>query len=205
MSAPPTVVDLNRVWVDSPVRGLAQRRFELRQLTGMAGALDGTDVLDVGCGRRGTALRELVGPLGAASATGLELHEASVEAARRATADLPTVEVHQGDARDLAANSVAGRSYDVVLLSHVLHHSPDWRTVLHQAASVLGPGGRLLSCEMTARFVDSRLLRAVSYHPADGDRPTEATLRQAVLDAGLTVVGQRGLLGWWTALAARRA
>ena len=37
---------------------------------------------------------------------------------------------------------------------------------------MLRPDGRLYSCEMTARFVDSRPLRAVSRHPADGDRPT---------------------------------
>ena len=70
---------------------------------------------------------------------------------------------------------------------------------------MLRPGGRLYVSEMTARFVDSRVLRAVSFHPADGDRPTELAIADACAAAGLTVVGrQTRLLGTWTALVARK-
>lgn len=43
---------------------------------------------------------------------------------------------------------------------------------------------------MTARFVDSRPLRAVAFHPADGDRPTPSGVADACRAAGLTVLGQ---------------
>ena len=68
---------------------------------------------------------------------------------------------------------------------------------------MLRPGGRRYSCEMTARFVDSRPLRAVSRHPADGDRPTPDGLAAACRAAGLTVTAQdTRLAGCWTALVA---
>ena len=87
----------------------------------------------------------------------------------------------------------------------MLHHADRWREVVAEAARVLRPGGRFVSCEMTARFVDSRPLRAVSRHPADGDRPTPDGIAAACRDAGLTVVAQRTrLAGSWTSLVATR-
>ena len=107
-----------------------------------------------------------------------------------------------GDATALPA---AGESYDAVFGYHVLHHADAWRDAVREAARVLRPGGRLYSCEMTARFVDSRPLRAVAFHPADGDRPTPSGVADACRDAGLTVLGQEiRLAGCWTALVATR-
>jgi hypothetical protein len=58
---------------------------------------------------------------------------------------------------------------------------------------------------MTARIVDSRLLRAVSRHPSDGNRPTPAGLAAACSAAGLTVTGQETrFAGCWTALVATK-
>ena len=68
---------------------------------------------------------------------------------------------------------------------------------------MLRPGGRFFDCEMTARIVDSRALRAVSFHPADGDRPTPGTLAAACRGAGLRVQAQQTrFAGCWTALVA---
>jgi SAM-dependent methyltransferase len=91
------------------------------------------------------------------------------------------VEVREGDATGLAA---AAEAYDAVFAYHVLHHAEAWRDVVGEAARVLRPGGRFYSCEMTAKFVDSRLLRAVAFHPADGDRPTPSGLAEACRAAG---------------------
>ena len=200
---PPTLVDANRLWVDSRVRALVQRRVEAPVLLRLGGPVPGGRVLELGTGRRGTGLRLALEVFGAASADGVERYEPSVAACREAVGDLGgRVEVQRGDATALTASDGA---YDAVFSYHVLHHADAWRDVVREAARVLRPGGRLYSCEMTARFVDSRPLRAVSRHPADGDRPTPDGLAAACRAAGLTVTAQETrLAGCWTALVATR-
>jgi ubiquinone/menaquinone biosynthesis C-methylase UbiE len=203
-----TVVDANRLWVDSPVRARAQELFEARELLALGGRLTGGSAhqvraLEIGAGRKGTGIRLALTAFGADRVDAVELHPGSVAAALDATVDLARVRtVEVGDARSLAA---ADGTYDAVFCYHLLHHSPQWRRAVDEAARVLRPGGRFYVCEMTARFVDSAPLRAVSRHPDDGDRPTPDTLAEAVRAAGLQVLGQRTRFrGWWTALAAVR-
>ncbi len=199
-----TLLDANRLWVDARLRAAAQRRVETPVLRALAGPLPpGARALELGCGRRGTGVRLALDAFGAARVDAVDLHPASVVATRLATRDLgERVQVDVGDARALGA---ADGTYDLVLAFHVLHHTPGWRDVVAEAARVLRPGGRFLSAEMTARFVDSPVLRAVSRHPDDGDRPTPEGVEAAARAAGLRVDGQRTrYLGCWTALAATR-
>ncbi|WP_369138345.1 class I SAM-dependent methyltransferase [Modestobacter versicolor] len=202
-SVPPTLVDANRLWVDSRLRALVQRRVEAPLLLELGGPTHGGRALELGTGRRGTGLRLALDLFRAAAVDGVELHEPSVTACRAAVRDLgDRVDVQRGDATALTA---ATGSYDAVFGYHVLHHADAWRDAVAEAARVLRPGGRVYSCEMTARIVDSRPLRAVSRHPADGDRPTPAGLAAACTDAGLTLVGQQTrVAGCWTALVATR-
>lgn len=201
---PPTLVNANRLWVDSPVRALAQRRFEARELLALGGPVRGGTALEIGAGRRATGARLAVTVFGAAEVDAVELYPASVAAARSAVAGVPGVRaVDVGDATRLEAPDA---SYDAVFCYHLLHHAGDWRAAVAEAARVLRPGGRLYVCEMTARFVDAPLLRLVSRHPADGDRPTPEGIATAAERAGLRVRGQRTRFrGCWTALAAEAA
>jgi SAM-dependent methyltransferase len=200
---PPTLVDANRLWVDSRVRALVQRRVEAPVLLRLGGPVPRGRVLELGTGRRGTGLRLALEVFGAAHADGVEQYDASVAACREAVRDLRgRADVQRGDATALTAPD---GSYDAVFGYHVLHHADAWRDVVQEAARVLRPGGRLYSCEMTARIVDSRPLRAVSRHPADGDRPTPEALAVACRAVGLTVTAQdTRLAGCWTALVATR-
>jgi ubiquinone/menaquinone biosynthesis C-methylase UbiE len=200
-AVPPTVVDATRLWVDSRPRAAVQRRFEGPVLRRLGGDVPGGHVLELGTGRRGTGLRLAVQLFGAARADGVELYPDGVRACRDAVRDLgDRVQVAEGDATRLT--SAAG-SYDAVFGYHVLHHCPDWRRAVAEAARVLRPGGRFYDCEMTARVIDSRPLRAVSFHPADGDRPTPESLAEACRDAGLRVQAQETrFAGCWTALVA---
>jgi ubiquinone/menaquinone biosynthesis C-methylase UbiE len=200
---PPTLVDANRLWVDARLRALVQRRVEAPVLLRLGGPVSGGRVLELGTGRRGTGLRLALEVFGAAHADGVERFDDSVAACREAVRDLTgRVDVQRGDATALTAHDGA---YDAVFGYHVLHHADAWRDVVREAARVLRPGGRLYSCEMTARIVDSRPLRAVSRHPADGDRPTPEGLAAACTAAGLTVAAQETrLAGCWTALVATR-
>lgn len=200
-AVPRTVVDSTPLWIDSRPRAVAQRKFEAAVLHRLGGDVRGGTVLELGTGRRGTGLRLALDRFGAARVDGVELHPASVAACRAAVRDLgERVRVEQGDATRLSASE---SSYDAVFAYHVLHHAPAWRDAVREAARVLKPGGRFFSCEMTARIVDSRPLRAVAFHPADGDRPTPESLAAACRDAGLTVSAQETrFAGCWTALVA---
>ena len=203
-SVPPTYVDGTRLWVDSRPRAFLQRRGEAAILRRLGGEVPGGTVLELGPGRRGTGLRIALDVFGAERAESIDRYPASVAACRAAIRDLGgRVDVREGDVTALPAEE---GSYDAVFGYHVLHHAEAWRNVVREAARVLRPGGRFYSCEMTARFVDSRLLRAVAFHPADADRPTPTTLAAACQEAGLTVVGQETrLAGCWTGLVATRA
>ncbi|WP_228395219.1 class I SAM-dependent methyltransferase [Modestobacter roseus] len=201
---PPTLVDGTRLWVDARLRALVQRRGEAPILHRLGGDVPGGRALELGPGRRGTGLRLALELFGAEQATGVELYPASVADARLALDDLGgRVTVVQGDATALPQDD---SSVDAVFGYHVLHHVGPWREVVREAARVLRPGGRFYSCEMTARFIDSRPLRAVSRHPADGDRPIPEAIADACRDAGLTVVAQETrLAGLWTGLVATRS
>ena len=194
---------LNRLWVDSRMRAVAQARVEGPALRALAGARTAGRALEIGCGRRGTGIRLALNLLGAEHVDAIDLHTDSVRAVSRATADLADrVRVSVGDARALACPDAA---YDTVFSYHLLHHTPHWRTAVREAAQVLRPGGALLLCDMTARFVDHPIMRLLSRHPHDGDRPTPDALADAVAAAGLVLVGQRTrYLGCWTALVAVR-
>ena len=147
---PPTVVDANRLWVDSRLRALVQRRIEAAVLRRLGGQVPGGRVLELGTGRRGTGLRLALEVFGAEHADGVDRFDDSAAACREAVRDLGArVEVRTGDAGALA---VSDASYDAVFGYHVLHHAEAWRDVVGEAARLLRPGGRLYSCEMTARF-----------------------------------------------------
>ncbi len=197
-----TLLDANHLWVDSRPRALAQDLLEARTLKHLAGRPVVGRALDIGCGRRGTGSRLALTRFDVSAVDALDLHADTVTACRAALADLgDRVQVGVGDARELEASD--GR-YDAVFSYHLLHHTLRWREAVAEAARVLRPGGLFLSVEMTARFVDNPLLRVVSRHPDDGDRPTAASLAGALGDNGLRPLGTRGLLGCWTAVVAER-
>ena len=196
-----TVVDANRLWVDSSARALALRRYEVPLLERLGGPLDGGAVVDVGCGRRGAGARAALARLGADRVVAVDVHAASVEESRRRLADVADrVRLDVADAsRRLPVDDA---SVDGVLCLHVLHHAEDWAGVLREAARVLRPGGRLWGAEMDARFVDAAPLRLVSRHPRS-PRPTPERVRAALQEAGLrprSCVSTRGRLWFgWTA------
>jgi ubiquinone/menaquinone biosynthesis C-methylase UbiE len=136
---PATLLDANRLWVDSRVRALVQRRVEAPVLLRLGGQVPGGRVLELGTGRRGTGLRLALEVFDAGHADAVERYEASVAACREAVRDLGArVDVQTGDATVLPAPD---GSYDAVFGYHVLHHAEAWRDVVREAARVLRPAG----------------------------------------------------------------
>ncbi|TXR57758.1 class I SAM-dependent methyltransferase [Quadrisphaera setariae] len=187
--APPTLVDANRVWVDSWLRHQVGLHLEGPALARLGA--HGEVCVEVGTGRRGLGARVAVDRFGARRVTAVDLHPASVDATRRRTRDLAArpgvrVDVLVADAEALP---LPDASADLLVSFHALHHADDWRAVLAEAARVVRPGGQLALTEMTSRIVDAPWLRAVSHHP-DG-RFSSTELLDAVTAAGFEVAPER--------------
>jgi hypothetical protein len=105
-------------------------------------ALEGSDVLDVGCGS-GALVRELAAR--GARAVGMEISEDQLGDARRRAAD-GTVRYVVGSAQALPLDD---RSFDAVVFMRSLHHvpRPAMGEALAQAARVLAPGGVIYVAE----------------------------------------------------------
>lgn len=94
-------------------------------------------VLDAGCGNGRHLL--LAAAFGAEYIVGLDLSSA-VEVARRHTADLPTVDVVQGN---LLTPPLAEGSFDLIYSIGVIHHVPEPEAAIRTLTTCLRPGGTL--------------------------------------------------------------
>ena len=104
---------------------------------GVAALLDLGDVLDVGCGDGWSA--SLLAPR-ARSYVGVDRNERVLAAAKRRATDLPETRfVHA----DMEALPFEARTFDTVLLFHVLPHAEQPASAVAEAARVLREGGRL--------------------------------------------------------------
>jgi SAM-dependent methyltransferase len=133
------------------------------------GPLDGKQVVELGCGPRGSldALSERVGPTG--SAVGVDRSADAVELARGLVADrgLSNVDVVLGDAR---STGLPDAGYDLATARLVLVNVPQPEEIVAEAVRLVRPGG------------------TVAFHEADAvshvcDPPLEALTRlEEVLD-----------------------
>ena len=102
-------------------------------------ALNGTQVLDVGCG--GGILTEALARE-AANATGIDLAAASLSTARlHAESEGLAVNYRLVPVEELALSEAA--SFDVVTCMEMLEHVPDPAAIVQACASLLKPGGWL--------------------------------------------------------------
>jgi len=88
-------------------------------------------VADIGCGE-GSVIAALARSLGATGFSGFEVAPAAIEAARRRHYDVP-VEFSVFDGRRIPSED---KAFDAAILSHVLEHVAEPRSLLHEAARV---------------------------------------------------------------------
>ena len=159
--------------------GPAAQRAIRRRIHWLCAQVEGSDVLDVGCGDGGTAL--LLGREGS-TVVGVDHAQSALdEAERRLAAEADAV---RGRVRFLHAEAndlpLPDASFDTVLLGEVLEHLVRPRPVLDEAARLLRPGGALVLTIGYERDAPSRspsgrarAARATA-SPSSGSNPSRA-------------------------------
>jgi 2-polyprenyl-6-hydroxyphenyl methylase/3-demethylubiquinone-9 3-methyltransferase len=160
--------------------------------------LKGLRMLDIGCGAG--ILSEPLARLGA-SVVGADPAEENIEAAKtHAEATGVTVDYRATTAEALAE---AGEKFDVVLAMEVVEHVVDVPAFVDSCASMVKPGGLLIAATLNRTLKSFALaivgaeyvLRWVPRGTHQWDKfvkPQE--LERAIEDAGLDVIGERGVI-----------
>lgn len=142
--------------------------------------------LDLGCGSGEFTARLL--PLGM-ELHGLDLSTNAIEMARRKH---PRIEFRVGDIED---TGLPDGSFDVVVLSGVLHHFPDLSRVAKECARVLAPEGRLLAYDPHRGnpFMWAYRCKASPFYSSDGVTENEQPIARATILGALGEAGFRSV------------
>ncbi|UUV35887.1 methyltransferase domain-containing protein [Amycolatopsis roodepoortensis] len=176
--------------VNSLPRRWLQRFYEIQVLLRFGGRqVPGARALEIGCGS-GYGTQLVLERFGAASVDALDLDPAMIRRARRRLAAYgDRVRLAPGSATDVrAALGTEDGSYDAVFDFAIIHHIPDWRAAIAEAARVLKPGGRFYFEEVTAHALARPTYRRLFDHPA-GDRFTAEQFLDELARHGLVVLG----------------
>ena len=144
------------------------REFEVGVLRSLVPP--GWTLADLGCGT-GAFTAELA--RSGARVVGVDQSAAMLKVARRATRELPNVELHQAS---LEALPLPDRSCDAALLLLVLSYVAAVEPVLREAHRILAPGGRLVVVDAYPHADESFRLRLGQVRPGIDPRALVETL-----------------------------
>ena len=176
--------------INSPPRRWLQRLYEVPVLLRLGGRLlPGSRAVEIGCGS-GYGSQLVLQRFGAAQVDALDLDPAMIERARARLAPYgDRVHLATGSATDLrAALNADDGSYDAVFDFGIIHHIPDWRAAVAEAARVLTPGGRFYFEEVTAHALNRPTYRRLFDHPTN-DRFTAEDFLDELGRHDLVIVG----------------
>ncbi len=181
--------------MNNPLRPLAQRLFEARQLLKMGGQSPNARVLEIGSGSGG-GIELLFNSFKAARVDAFDLDSRMVRlAAKRHRSPSEKIMIWQGNVRHIP---VKDKTYEAVFDFGTLHHVVDWQTAIEEVYRVLKPGGRFYIEEITRQFIVHPLGRWLTDHPQQ-NRFDHDDLVEALEYSGYTVRCSRqyaGLFIW---------
>lgn len=176
--------------INSPPRRWLQRFYEVPVLLRLGGRLPpGSTALEIGCGS-GYGSQLVLQRFGACRIDALDLDPKMIDRARKRLAPFGNrATLACGSAGDLrSALDADDDSYDAVFDFGIIHHIPQWRTAVAEAARVLAPGGRFYFEEVTAHALNRLTYRRLFDHPTD-DRFTAEQFLDELRRHGLLVLG----------------
>lgn len=186
-----------RMFINSPIRGLSLRFLEPWIFQKMVPFPRGAHVLDLGCGN-GTGLLALAKTRAPASLTGIDVDPAQLARAKKRLVSTHTV------ARLIEANaekiSLPAHTFDVITATGCLHHVPQWQQALTEITRLLRHGGLLYMFEIYRPLINA--FSWLSPHPRN--RFTHQELLEDLPHHGLTILAQKDILGLVGFIVARR-
>jgi ubiquinone/menaquinone biosynthesis C-methylase UbiE len=186
-------------------RAFALRHYLVPQMLRLGGSLDGSRVLEVGCGW-GVSTDLILDEMGAAAVDALDLDPIMVDKARQRLGGRAHVEV--GDMTDLSAPDA---SYDAVMDFGAIHLVPEWRRAASEVSRVLVPAGRYFFEEIVGRLyrdimpfaTGRRIEGGFNEHAYLGELDRIALSVDGTLKPGLVVLS--GTVGDLVGVARKRA
>lgn len=190
---------LEKAFVNSPVRALAQRYDTAVRFRRLAGGIPpGGRALETGCGR-GLGAEIILDVFGAERVHGFDLDPDMVRLARRRLD-------RRGDRARLWVGTAAAIPapdgvFDLAFDFAIIHHVIPWRTAVREVFRVLAPGGLFFAEEYLRDFICHPVLRALLDHPRN-DRFTGGDFIAELEAAGFRMVGAAErfrTVGWFVA------
>ena len=166
-------------------------------------SLKGKTILDIGCGSGGIALH-LVERHGAAQATGFDVEQPVIEAARQRAAALGLAEKARFIQGPPGPLPFADRSFDVVFSKDALLHVPDKDALFAEIFRVLKPGGVFAASNWMIGHDGEPSPEMRAYIAAEGlsfAMASPARYVQAMRGAGFTDVTVRDRNPWYREVA----
>jgi ubiquinone/menaquinone biosynthesis C-methylase UbiE len=153
-----------RLWVNSPLRFLIQKR-ETRFFKKLRNLEPGTRCLEIGCGH-GAGAQIILNTFQPASLDGLDVDPFMIKLALRRQRKRRTNQLRflVGDAQNLP---YVDNSMDAVFNFGIIHHLENWRQSISEVARVLKRGGGFYFEEIYPPLYANLITRILLEHPTE--------------------------------------